>query len=203
MRRLAPLLLLLAAAPALATPLEDRLREQLQSVTTQLRDAQGQIAAAEAAKTAAEKERDALKAKAGEGGASSRELAAARAEAEAERRRVAATAAEVTKANAQISDLTGKLSAAQAELGKTRIAAAQAESRFNAQSASLQDCTDRNGRLVTTARELIAMYVKRYHDYNFPPLQLSRAKVENEAQAMQDKVNADKIVPNPAPAQQK
>lgn len=203
MRRLAPLLLVLATAPALATPLEDRLREQLQSTTTQLRDLQAQQGTLEAAKTAAEKERDALKARAGEGGASARELSAARAEAAAERSRAAATAAEVTKANAQITDLAGKLNATQAELSTARNAAAQANARFTAQTTDLQACTDRNVRLVATSRELIDMYVQRYRDYSFPPLQLSRAKVENEAQAMQDKVNADRIVPNPASAPQK
>ena len=39
--------------PAWATPLEDRLREQLQSTVTQLREAQGRQASLEAAKTAA------------------------------------------------------------------------------------------------------------------------------------------------------
>lgn len=202
MRRLAALALLLAS-PAAATPLEDRLREQLQSVTTQLRDIQAQQATLEAAKASAEKERDALKANAGEGSASARELAAARAAAAAERSRATATAAEVGKANSKIADLTAKLSAAQAEAGAARAVAAQGSERIAAQAVDIQACTDRNMRLVATGRELIAIYVQRYRDHNFPPLQLSRAKIENEAQAMQDKLNSDQIIPNLPAAQQK
>ena len=68
------LLLLLAAAPATATPLEDRLREQLRAVTTQLRDLQAQQSGGDAGRIAAEKERDALKAKLAAGGGSGRTM---------------------------------------------------------------------------------------------------------------------------------
>ena len=54
--------LLTLASPAVATPLEDRLREQLRATVTQLRDVQASQATLQAAKDAAEKERDALKA---------------------------------------------------------------------------------------------------------------------------------------------
>ena len=58
-----PAAALCLAGPARAQSLEDRLRSQLVSVTSQLRAAQSSQAELSAQKAAAEKERDALKAK--------------------------------------------------------------------------------------------------------------------------------------------
>ena len=73
MRRIFPLIVVLVsmsgAATAQSDSLENRLREQLRSTVTELRDLQSSQAALQAAKDKAEKERDALKAKMAKGGA--------------------------------------------------------------------------------------------------------------------------------------
>lgn len=189
----------LGAAPARATPLEDRLREQLQATTTQLRELQATQAGNEAAKVAAEKERDALKAKLAAGGgapAQSKELAAARNENVALAGRLGTSASELAAANARSAELSGQLTKARAEAAQQRGAAEAATATMAARTAALQDCTDRNTRLVATGRELVALHQKRYGYGDFPPLQVGRTRIENEAQAMGDKVNADTIIPN-------
>ncbi len=195
--RILALALLATAAPALATPLEDRLREQLQSTVTQLRELQNGKAALEAAKAAAEKERDALKAKGSVSPVATRELAAAKSANAVLNARAGAAATELAAANARTADLAAKLQAAQTELGQQRAAAAASSATATATATSLQACTDRNARLVATGRDLVKLHQKRYGHGNFPPLQLLRTRIEAEAQAMGDKVAADAIVVNP------
>ena len=46
-------------------------------------------------------------------------------------------------------------------------------------------------RLVATGRELVALHEKRYGKHRYEPLQLARTKIENEAQAMGDRIAKD------------
>lgn len=201
--RLILVLLLLAgsAAPGLATPLEDRLRQQLQATTTQLRDLQAAQAPLEAAKASAEKERDALKAKGGSAPkpAASRELAAAKSQNAALGAKASTAAAALVAANARADGLAAQLATAQTELTQAREAVGARNAATARDAAALQLCTDRNARLVATGRELVALHEKRYGRHSFPPLQLLRTRIETEAQAMDDKVAADAI-PGPAGA---
>lgn len=193
-------ILLLSAGtmvPASATPLEDRLREQLQSTVTQLREAQGRQASLEAAKTAAETERDAIKAKQGSASpAASRELAAARSQNSALRRQMDAGQAELASANARLAELTVALSTSRTELGQTRLGAEVATAAASSSATAGKACLDANVRLVATGRELVTLHKKRYGNGSFPPLQLLRTRIENEAQAMGDRVNNDAIAVN-------
>lgn len=199
-QRFSLILLLSAAAmaPAAATPLEDRLREQLQSTVTQLREIQGSQATLEAAKAAAEKERDVLKAKLGSGSpAASKELAAARSQNAALGARIGVAQSELAAANGRAAELAAKLGGAETELAQLRTAAKASNAAAAGNAAALQACVDRNSRLVGTGRELVALHQKRYGHGNFPPLQWLRTRIENEAQAMGDKVSAAAIVPDP------
>ncbi|MFZ4689695.1 MAG: hypothetical protein ACOYLS_10705 [Polymorphobacter sp.] len=183
----------------MATPLEDRLREQLQSTTTQLREAQGRLGALETAKTAAEQERDALKAKsAGASPTASRELSAAKSQNSALRSQLDAGKTELAAANARVAELTATLAASRTELGQARLGAEAANATAATNASAIKACYDANVRLVATGRELVALHSKRYGNGTFPPLQLLRTKIENEAQAMGDRVNSDAIVVNPA-----
>lgn len=197
MRRTALVFALLAAVPAAATPLEDRLREQLQSTTSQLRAAQGQQASLEAAKAAAEAERDALKAKPRTDPAAARELAAARSQASTLRGELDSGKAALAEADRRATDAVARATRAETELAQIKASSSAASS---AQAMALKQCVDANGRLVTTGRDLVALHIKRYGKHDFGPLQLQRTKIENEAQAMADRVNADAIMLNAAPA---
>lgn len=193
------LALMLASAPAAATELEDRLREQLRAVTTQLRDLQSGQAGAEAGRLAAEKERDALKAKlAGGGGtpAASRELAAAKSQNAALGSRLGAAESGLAEARTRSDALAARLATATAETAQLRTAAATSSATATANAAALTGCTDRNTRLVATGRELVTLHQKRYGNGDFPPLQVLRTKIENEAQAMGDRITVDAIVVN-------
>lgn len=196
---IAPTLLLSAAAmaPAQATPLEDRLREQLRSTVTQLREAQGRQASIEAAKTAAEGERDALKAKqVAASPAASRELSSARNQNSALRLQLDTSLAELTAANARVAELTTALAAFRTELGQARVATEAAAASAASSATAGAACIDANVRLVATGRELVALHQRRYGNGIFPPLQLLRTRIENEAQVMGDRVTSDAIVVN-------
>lgn len=183
--------------PAMATPLEDRLREQLQATTSQLRDVQASQATLEAAKTAAEKDRDALKAKLGKGGPeASRELAAAKSQNTALRSQVDSSKAELALANGRAADLVARLASAPAELGQLRASSGASTVAAASSAAAFKTCLDTNHRLVETGRDLVTLHQKRYGNGSFPPLQLLRTKIENEAQAMGDMVNNNLIIPN-------
>lgn len=196
MRRATLMIALVAAMPAAATPLEDRLREQLQSTTSQLRAAQAQQASLEAAKAAAEAERDALKAKPRADAGTTRELAAARSQASALRSEVGSGKAALLEADRRATDAAARATRAEAELGQLKASSSAAA---NAQGTALKQCVDANTRLVATGRELVALHIKRYGGRDFGPLQLQRTKIENEAQAMGDRVNSDAIILNAAP----
>jgi chromosome segregation ATPase len=193
----------IAATPAFATPLEDRLREQLQATVTELRSLQSSQAALEAAKAGAEKERDALKAKGGAKPADARELAAAKNQNTALGARLGSAQSELAAANARAAELSTRLGAAQAEMAQLRTAASGATASSTATAATLKMCVERNESLVKTGRELVTLHQKRYGKGDFPPLQILRTRIENEAQAMGDRVSADAIVVNAGAEPQK
>ncbi len=197
-RSLGLIMLALAAAPAAATPLEDRLREQLQSTVTQLRELQNGKAALEAAKAAAEKERDAAKAKPKASADDGRALAAAKSQNAALSAKAGATATALAAAQARIAELTTGLTAAQTEVAQLQQGTAATTASATASAAALQACADRNMRLVATARDLVTLHQRRYGFGSFPPLQILRTRIETEAQAAGDKVNADIMPPLPA-----
>ncbi len=188
---------MLLTVPAAATPLEDRLREQLQATVTQLRTLQASQATLEAAKAGAEKERDALKAKAsGPAPADTRALAEAKSQASALGTRLGSANAALATASARVAELSTSLAAAQAEIAQQRSMATAATARRASSETALKEALDRNARLVIAGRELVALHKKRYRHGDFPPLQLLRTRIENEAQAAGDRINADAIVVN-------
>jgi len=188
-------------APAAATPLEDRLREQLQSTVTQLREIQGNQSVLEAAKAAAEKERDAMKAKQGNvSPTASRDLAAAKMQNAALGARIGVAQSELAAANGRVADLVTRLAGAQTELSQLRTTAIAGNAAAAGLATALQTCGEANFRLVDTARELVALHQKRYGHGTFPPLQLLRTRIESEAQARGDRISAAAIVPNAAAA---
>jgi len=201
MRHLGLTLALLAAVPAGATPLEDRMRDQLRSTVAELRALQVSQAELTAAKLAAEKERDAAKAapkaSAPDAGAA-RALAAARSEGSAAASRADAAEAALATANARLTEAGERLRAQDAQVAQARSAAASSQQAATASAASLEACSARNVRLVDTGRELVALHIKRYGARKYQPLQLARVKIENEAQAMGDRVAADVEPPKTA-----
>ena len=198
--RLAALLALLTATAAAATPLEDRMRDQLRATVTQLRDLQAQQAGLAAAKAQAEKERDAAKAgarPAPDAGAA-RALSGARGEAAAAAARASAAEAALETANARLTEAGERLNARDTELAVLRAAAAADKAAATERLTSLEACTARNMRLVATGRDLVALHEKRYGARRYEPLQLARTKIETEAQAMGDRIAKDVEPPQTA-----
>lgn len=199
MRALGCILVLMLAAPVAATPLEDRLREQLRLTVGQLNDLKASQATLEAAKASAEKERDLAKAKArptADVGVS-RELAAVRSQNAALTARAGEAAIELSTATARTNDLAARLKAAEADLAQQRAAAATSGTAATAAAATLQACNERNARLVATGRDLVALHVRRYGARKYLPLQLLRTKIETEAQAMGDRIAANAVAGTP------
>ncbi len=193
MRVVRLMLLLAVAAPVAATPLEDRLRDQLRATVTQLRDLQSQQAGLAAAKAQAEKARDAAKAgpKPSADAGAARALAAVRSDAAAAAARASAAETALETANARLIEAGERLKTQDATLSQLRSIAAADKASSAASLASLDACTARNTRLVATGRELVALHIKRYGKHRYEPLQLARTRIETEAQAMGDRVAAD------------
>jgi chromosome segregation ATPase len=193
----------LVAAPVAATPLEDRLRDQLRSTVVKLRALQAAQAGLEAAKTAAERERDAAKAQprhAGPDAATTRALAAARSAGSSAAARAAAAETELATTSSQLTEAGERLRAVNAELAQARAAATAGTARATAVETALTEANTRNARLVTTGHELVALHEKRYGHRRYLPLQLARRRIETEAQAMGDRVAAD-VQPPAVPVQ--
>ena len=184
---------LLIANAAAATPLEDRMRDQLRATVTQLRDLQAQQAGLAAAKAQAEKERDAAKASAKPAPdvGAARALAGARGEAAAAASRAATAETALATANARLTEAGERLKAQDAALAQLRTAAAGDKAAATQRLTALEACTARNTRLVGTARELVTLHEKRYGTRRYAPLQLARTRIETEAQAMGDRIAKD------------
>jgi DNA repair exonuclease SbcCD ATPase subunit len=203
--------MLLLSGAAQAQTLDDKLRAQLRSVLDQLHALQDAQASQQAEMAAAEKERDALKAKLAAGGgriarksAGTPDLQAELDRLKAEDARLAQTVqrdqAEIAKykeAYTQVAD-----SSQQVHAERDRMA-----QQANASLNELADCETKNIQLVKIGRDVLAAYikvgVKDALERGEPFIGLKRVKMERIAQDYGDKVYQAKFDPRavkPPPA---
>ncbi|MEH0196576.1 hypothetical protein V7S57_13405 [Caulobacter sp. CCNWLY153] len=143
------------AAPVLAQSLEDRLRTQLVSVTTELRGAQSRQAALTAQKDTAEKERDELK----------RRLAAAEGQLRLTRRKLAepvvdtgrieALAQDVSQARAETQAARSETSKLQAERDQAIAERDRLKVEVGARDEALQRARKKNDQAVAVAKDVL------------------------------------------------
>jgi chromosome segregation ATPase len=179
----------LCAAPAHAQTLEDRLRDQLRATMNQVQQLQDQQASLQAAKTAAEKERDDLKA----------QLAAAKAQlAHASRnaadvQKEAALESQITQYKDAATQATGNVQQAQADRDKTQKALDEIQKKFGV-------CEDKNAKLYKTGNEILDAYenfdMGDAIGANEPLIGIRRVELENEAQGFDDRLHEGKYDPN-------
>jgi chromosome segregation ATPase len=180
---------LISAAPANAQSLEDRLRDQLRAEMNQVQQLQDQQTGLQAAKAAAEKERDDLKV----------QLAAAKAQlAHATRSAVdAQKEAELQAQVAQYKDAatqaTGTVQQAQSDRDKVQKALDEIQKKLGV-------CEDRNAKLYKTGNDILDAY--QNYDLgdaigaNEPLIGIKRVELENEAQGFDDRLHEGKYDPN-------
>jgi len=195
--------------------IENQLRNQLRSTVTQLRELQDQQATLQAQKTAAEQERDALKKKAGGGGAPSakavaaaaalkRSLAGARQDAEAARQAASQTQAELALAKQQLEQAQAALRSLQAQDEELKATLAST-------SSTLEACKVKNVELISVGNEVLDRFKKVGVSgavlAREPFTGLHRIKLQNLAQGYEDRLYAgrydpkrDKAPPPPTPA---
>ena len=190
----------LLAGPVQAQSIEDKLRAQLRTVTAELNDLQNSQQTLQAAKDAAEHERDGFKAK----------LAAGRG---AQGGAPAASAAALAQAKAEIAQLTQANTAAQAEIAKYKDAYTKVvdssqqvhgeRDRFAEETAArtqeLADCETKNITLVKIGRDVLSAYTRigvvDALERGEPFIGLKRVKMERIAQDYGDKVYEAKFDP--------
>jgi hypothetical protein len=173
------------AAPVGAQSLEDRLRDQLRSTLNELHEVQDQQAALQAAKTAAEQERDALKAQlaaakvqlahAGQSAASSRALEV-----------------EIAKYKDAYTQAAGNAQQAQADHDKLQSGVADAQKQLGV-------CGDKNAALLKLGNEILSAYesfdVGDAVGANEPFIGIKRVELENVAQGFGDRLHDGKFDP--------
>ncbi len=182
---------LIAALPVRAQSLEDKLRDQLRATVNQLHQAQDDEASMQAQKTAAEQERDQLKA----------QLAAAKAE----------------LAHAQHNTNTGATQALEAEVEQYKSASAQAATsvqqaqadrdKLQAQLADAQKkigaCEEKNAALLKLGKDVLDAYeqfdIGDAIGANEPFIGIKRVELENLAQGFDDRLHDGKYDPNQKP----
>ncbi|HWA92168.1 MAG TPA: hypothetical protein VG889_19175 [Rhizomicrobium sp.] len=189
------LIALLVATPALAQSEDDaRLRMQLRTVTLQLRQAQDDIASAQAQKIAAQTERDQLK----------KQLAAAQAElARARRSDNRAANAAVESELAKVKDTLAQAADA-AEKDKAEREKMQADALSTANVLGV--CQAKNAKLLAVARQIL----REYENFdaldaigaNEPFTKLKRVELENLAQDYGDRIDDGIFDPRSVPAPQ-
>jgi hypothetical protein len=190
------------AGPSQAQTLEEKLRAQLRAALDQLHALQNSQTALEAAKSAAEQERDALKAKLASAGAPRTPPKPA-----------PETPAEVQKLRDDATRLAKAKDDAEAELGRFRTAYAQVVSgtqqlqaerdrkvqEADAATQTLTACETKNIELVKIGRDVLAAYtkigVKDALAKGEPMIGLKRLAMERIAQDYGDKVYAAKFDP--------
>ncbi len=192
------------SAFAQADSLESRMREQLRSTTTQLRDLQASQASLQAAKDAAEKDRDALKAKLSKagsgGGADSKQLAALRRDIADLRVRNDALAVDLRTAQTDAQQSKNQLTQATSEAArknKQDIDAAHAEATAattaltNAKTL-ITACDARNTQLVGIANEILDKYqhvgIGTALGRREPFIGLKRVQLENAAEVYGNRI---------------
>lgn len=183
-----------AADPAAKSPVEDRLRANLRDLTVQLRTAQNDLAAAQAAQTTAQDEKRAVTEKFD---AFKTQVAAQRAETD---RTLAALQAQLAERKAAQEKLTATLAAARAENERLTAALQQSEGTVRELTVA-RDLLDRraadlqakNLALFLTANEIL----RRYENYSLgkallakePFVGTTRAKLETLVQDYRDKLS--------------
>jgi chromosome segregation ATPase len=175
--------------PALAQSLEDRLRDQLRAQMNQVQQLQDQLASLQAAKTAAEKERDDLKA----------QLAAAKAQSArpshsaADVRKEAELESQVMQFKDAAKQATGTVQQAQADRDK-------AQKSLDDLQKKVAVCEDKNTRLFKTGSDILNAYqnfdMGDAIGANEPFIGIKRVELENEAQGFDDRLHQDKYDPN-------
>ena len=179
----------LCVAPTHAQSLEDRLRDQLRSQINQVQQLQDQQAGLQAAKAAAEKERDDLKAQLAAAQAklahASRSTADVQKEAELE--------SQVTQYKDAASQSAGTLQQAQADRDKAQKALDDIQKKVAV-------CEDKNAKLFKTGNDILDAYEN--FDFgdalgaNEPMIGIKRVELENEAQGFDDRLYDGKYNPN-------
>jgi len=181
--------LCISALPAHAQSLEDRLRDQLRSEMNQVQQLQDQQASLQAAKTAAEKERDDLKAQLAAAEAklahASRSAADVQKESELE--------SQVTQYKDAATQATGTLQQAQADRDKAQKALDDLQKKFGV-------CENKNAMLFKTGNDILDAYEKfdvgDAIGANEPLIGIKRVELENEAQGFDDRLYEGKYNPN-------
>ena len=179
---------LLAAVPACAQSLEDRLRDQLRSTLNELHELQDQQASLQAQKTAAEQERDALKAQLAKTQA---QLAHAGESAEA-KARAQALSAEMAQYKAAADQANGTAQQAQSDRGKLQASLADAQKKLGV-------CADKNTKLLKVGNDILDAYQQfdlgEAIAANEPFISIHRVELENMAQDFDDRLHAGKFDP--------
>jgi uncharacterized protein YPO0396 len=180
------------AAPASAQSLEDRLRDQLRSTLNELHEAQDQQAVLQAAKTAAEQERDALKA----------QLAAAKAQVTHAGQSAASSRAfemEIAKYKVAYTQAAGNAQQAKADHDTLQSGLADAQKQLGL-------CEDKNAALLKLGNEILAAYenfdIGDAVGANEPFIGAKRVELENIAQGFGDRLHDGKFNPGATHATQ-
>ncbi|HZZ90767.1 MAG TPA: hypothetical protein VFE13_20755 [Caulobacteraceae bacterium] len=179
------------AAPA--QTLDDRLRAQLTSVLAQLHDLQNSQASLEAAKAAAERERDALKAKLAKGGGAARAPSPqVQAQLDAERAKSAQLADQLQQAQAEAAKYRDAYSQADQLAQQVRAERDRFSSQAGAGAVALADCQTKNIQLIAIGREILTAYqrggVLQALAKGEPVFGFERAKLERIAQDYGDQL---------------
>jgi chromosome segregation ATPase len=186
---------------AQASPIETRLRDQLKSTVGQLRDLQNAQATLQAAKLAAEQERDALKSKqssqpkvAASDPGLSRQIAQLRADNAQVQASASRDRAELEKANAIIAQANTELTKLRDERNQLLQTTAAVTGPLATAKAALAACYDKNQALIVVSNEILQAYEKK-RGSRLAFITSSRVKLENAAQDLGDAVHKTKCAP--------
>jgi chromosome segregation ATPase len=185
------------AAPA--QTLDDRLRAELTSVLAQLHDLQNSQAALQAAKAAAERDRDALKAKLAKagGGASRAASAQLQAQLDAEKARSAQLADQLQQAQADAAKIKDAYEQAAQLAQQTRAERDRFSSQADSGARALADCQTKNIQLLSIGREILTAYQRvglgQALAKGEPVFGFERAKLERLAQDYGDQLYSAKF----------
>ncbi len=192
---------------AQADSLENRMREQLRSTVSQLRDLQASQATLQAARDSAEKERDALKAKAGKGSVDNGVVLSMKKEIARLREENARLSASASAAKAEATTATAMATRATADAEKTsrqemerlKTEATRATAALTDAKTAVDACTTKNQNLIKISNDIlessqhigIGSILWRKEKL----LGLRRVQLENAAQATGDKIYANTFNP--------
>lgn len=196
-----------SAAWAQADSLENRMREQLRSTTSQLRDLQANQATLQAAKEAAEKERDALKAKSGKSNVDSNVVISMRKEIARLREENSSLSASANTAKAEANAATAKATNAttdaeranRLEMERLKTEATRSTATLTDVKSAVEACATKNQNLIKISTDIldssqhvgIGSVLWRKEKL----LGLKRVQLENAAQGIGDKIYSDKFNP--------